>query len=349
MWRGHDRSEPGPFPNRAAGQTQSKFKVGFILARSFTLSAFSLFVDTLRLAGDELDRSRRLRADWEVLANTRHLIRSSCGVSVAPTSDLVAPQRFDIIVVVGGLIGTDQSCDAEALAYLKQAAKSRVPLIGLCTGTFMLAEAGLMGAHHNCVSWLHVDDFRDRFPHLRVRADRLFNFDGRRGSCAGGSSAADLAAFLVRSRIGPAAAQNALDVLQINHARHFTDAQARLPIRQLTGDGTIDNRVNAVLLTMEQNLVAPKTIEQLAASVSVSRRQLERLFRTILGMSPARAYSELRLRRAHYLLINTDRRIVDIAVDVGFDNASHFSRAFRKIHGRSPTALRIDGETVPSV
>ncbi len=191
MWRGHDRPEPGTFPSRAAGQTQSKFKVGFILARSFTLSAFSLFVDTLRLAGDELDRSRRLRADWEVLANTRHLIRSSCGVSVAPTSDLVAPERFDVIVVVGGLLGTDQSCDAEALAYLKQAAKSRVPLIGLCTGTFMLAEAGLMGAHHNCVSWLHVDDFRDRFPHLRVRADRLFNFDGRRGSCAGGSSAAD--------------------------------------------------------------------------------------------------------------------------------------------------------------
>ncbi|TIU61074.1 MAG: GlxA family transcriptional regulator, partial [Mesorhizobium sp.] len=69
----------------------NRLKIGFVLARSFTLSAFALFVDTLRLASDEADRSGRIFADWQVLASTRHLITSSCGVQVAPTSDLVDP------------------------------------------------------------------------------------------------------------------------------------------------------------------------------------------------------------------------------------------------------------------
>lgn len=68
--------------------------IGFVLARSFTLSAFALFVDTVRLASDELDRSGRIVADWQVLGSTRHLIVSSCGVQVAPTSDFVDPSHF---------------------------------------------------------------------------------------------------------------------------------------------------------------------------------------------------------------------------------------------------------------
>ena len=78
-----------------------RLKIGFILARSFTLSAFALFVDTLRLASDQLDRSGRVLADWQVLGSTRHLITSSCGVQVAPTSDFVDPCQFDYIAVVG--------------------------------------------------------------------------------------------------------------------------------------------------------------------------------------------------------------------------------------------------------
>jgi hypothetical protein len=82
--------------------TGNRLKIGFVLARSFTLSAFALFVDTLRLASDELDRSGRILADWQVLGSTRHLITSSCGVQLAPTSDFVNPSQFDYIVVVGG-------------------------------------------------------------------------------------------------------------------------------------------------------------------------------------------------------------------------------------------------------
>ncbi|MBB3544537.1 transcriptional regulator GlxA family with amidase domain [Rhizobium sp. BK399] len=72
-----------------------------MLARSFTLSAFALFVDTLRPASDEHDRSGRVTANWQVLGSTRHLITSSCGVQVAPTPDFVDPASLMTLLLLG--------------------------------------------------------------------------------------------------------------------------------------------------------------------------------------------------------------------------------------------------------
>lgn len=311
-------------------------KVGFVLARSFTLSAFALFVDTLRLASDQKDRSGRVLADWQVLGSTRHLVTSSCGVQVAPTKDFVDPARFDYIVVVGGLLSVSQPVDNETISYLRQAAAKRVPLIGVCTGSFILAEAGLMINHESCVSWLHHQDFRERFPDLRVRSDRLFHLDGQRGSCAGGSSSADLANVLVRRHIGRDAARNALEVLQIDQARSATHSQARRPI---VIDAK-DPRIASVLITMEQNLEGDISLEGLARSVGLSRRQLERLFEEQTGLSPGAAYRRIRLERAKELLQNTNRAVVDIAFDVGYSSASHFTKAFRLAFGNTPLSVR---------
>ncbi|MDK1378714.1 MULTISPECIES: GlxA family transcriptional regulator [unclassified Sinorhizobium] len=313
-----------------------RLRIGFILARSFTLSAFALFVDTLRLASDQLDRSGRVLADWQVLGSTRHLITSSCGVQVAPTSDFVDPRQFDYIAVVGGLLTVEQPVDHETIRFLKDAASKRVPLIGLCTGSFVLAEAGLMKEHATCVSWLHYHQFRERFPDHEVRPDRLFNLDRKRGSCAGGSSAADLAAALVRRHISSDAERNALEVLQIEKARSQFDNQTRQPLR----DYVEDSRVAAVLITMEQHLEGGITIEGLAASVGLSRRQLERLFTEKARMSPALAFRRLRLDRAKQILLTSRKPIIEVALDVGFVNTSHFTKEFRRAYGRTPAEIR---------
>ena len=315
---------------------QGRLRIGFILARSFTLSAFAMFVDTLRLASDETDRSGRRFADWQVLGSTRHLIASSCGVQVAPTSDFVDPSAFDYIVVVGGLLNHDTPVDDETVKYLKKAAAQKIPLIGVCTGTFILAGAGLMTNHQTCVSWLHYDAFRERFPDVDVRADRIFNLDRNRGSCAGGSSAADMAAHIVRRHISKEAERNAMEVLQIGKARTALDIQARRPL-SIDCD---DPKVKAALIIMEQNIENTLSIPELAASVGVSRRQLERLFFEKTNSSPAMAYRRVRLERARHLLLQTKAPLIEIAIEVGFENASHFAKLFRKTYGQSPKTLR---------
>lgn len=320
------------------GRATGKLTIGFVLARSFTLSAFALFVDTLRLASDRYDRSGRVSADWQVLASTRHFITSSCGVQVAPTSDFPDPGAFHYIVVVGGLLGTEPVVDNRTIQFLKQADEKKVPLIGLCTGSFILAEAGLLGGHETCVSWLHYRAFRERFPDLDVRADRLFHLDHHRGSCVGGSSAADMAALIIRQSLGNDAERNALEVLQIDKARNDRDVQVRRPL-QLDCQ---DTRVKAVLILMEQTLEDSLTIEALAGSVGLSRRQLERLFSRELDLSPSQAYHRIRMEKALSLLRNTKAPLIEIALELGMDNASHFTQVFRRVFGITPTQARKD-------
>lgn len=313
-----------------------RVKIGFILARSFTLSAFALFADTLRLASDELDHSGRISADWQVLASTQHLITASCGIQIAPTSGFTDPAKFDCIVVVGGLLSVEDPIDHKTIAFLKNADAKKVCLIGLCTGSFILAEAGLMKNHESCVSWLHFQEFHERFPDHKVRSDRIFALDRYRGSCAGGTSSADLAASIVRQYIGKAAERNAFEVLQIENVRTGRDIQPRRP---LPYDGD-DARVKTALIKMEQKLDREMSIDNLASSLGLSRRQLERLFSNEVGISPGQAFNRIRMERAKKLLTQTRSPMIEIALDVGFGNASHFARSFKRICGQTPTQVR---------
>ncbi|OJU07189.1 AraC family transcriptional regulator [Metarhizobium album] len=329
-----------PKPATADGSSQ-KLRIGFILARSFTLSAFALFVDTLRLASDELDRSGRVLADWHVLNGSRNLIPSSCGVQVAPTSDFIDPVHFHYIVVVGGLLTAKEPVDRDTIAYLHRASAAKVPLIGVCTGTFILAAAGLMKQHQTCVSWLHFQAFREQFPDHRVRSDRLYNLDRNRGSCAGGSSAADMAASIVRRYISKAAERNAMEVLQIEKARSHLHIQPRRPL----AIDSADTRIRAVLILMEGHLDGTITIPKMAAAVGLSRRQLERLFLSEVKMSPMVVYKKVRMEHAKTLLMRGPAPLIEIAVEVGFSSASHFSRVFKALYGITPTQLRSDALT----
>ncbi|RVD42603.1 MAG: GlxA family transcriptional regulator [Mesorhizobium sp.] len=321
---------------RARQAPSVQLKVGFILACSFTLTEFALFIDTLRLASDETDRSGRVNADWEVLSNTRHLVTLSCGMRVSPTSSLRDPMEFDYIVVVGGRSSNGQAVDGQTIKYLREAASRGARLTAICTGTFILAEAGLMAPHETCVSCLHYLDFRERFPGLQVQADRIYNLDATRGSCAGGSSTADLAAELVRRHIGEAAERNALEVLQIDRVRN---AQWLQPRRPLTLE-THDPRLRAAPILMEQNVENLLSVSRLAAVLGISRRQLERLFFRELNSSPALVYRRVRLERAKQLLRTSDTPSIEVAIAAGFENASHFGRVFRTVYGQPPSVWR---------
>ena len=104
----------------------ARLRVGFILANHFTLTAFSTFVDTLRLAADEGDGSRQIHSSWTVMSASGKPVRASCGVELLPQSELVAPGRFDYIAVIGGLLHKGSQIDAATTAYLKSAATAGV-------------------------------------------------------------------------------------------------------------------------------------------------------------------------------------------------------------------------------
>lgn len=302
----------------------------------FTLSAFSLFLDHLRLAADDGDGSRPLRASWTIFADGDRPARSSCGVSVVPTGILSTVAQFDYVVVVGGLLRQGEPIGAPAVDFIRQAEASGATLVGLCTGVFILCRLGLMGRKRCCISWYHLDDFRAEFPDHVAQADRLFVIDGKRISCAGGAGTADLAAELIRRHLGASAAQKANQLMMFDVTR---SGDASQPHPAIAG-GPKHGKIARALLLMEQNISAPLSIDQLASKLSLSTRQLERISQEALGSRPSEVYRAIRLRYAAWLLASCDRSITAIAHDAGFSDGAHFSRLYRAAYGRSPSQSR---------
>ena len=311
-----------------------RLRVAFLLAPRFTLTAFAGFVDALRLAADEGDRSRQRLCRWDVLG--REPVASSCGAVVAPTRDAGAPLEHDYLVVVGGLLHGGQRMPAWMTSMLEDAAARGIALVGLCTGSFVLARAGLMQGHLACVSWFHREEFEAEFPGTRVTSNQMFVVDRDRLTCAGGTSVVHLAASLIERHIGRAYAVKALRILL---------EEQPLPARTLQPAAVVSERardtlVHKAMLLLEQQLDAAEAIDAISERLGLSRRQLERRFRADIGLTPAEYRQRLRLERGRWLLTNTDLDVTEIALECGFQDSASFSRAARRAWGASPTAVR---------
>lgn len=320
----------------AARAARPRLSLGIVLADHFTLTSFSVFVDLMRLAADEGDLSRQINVTWEVMSHRTTPTYASCGFGIARTSDFIDPRRFDYVMVVGGVLHKGPQIDAPTARYLERAAAASVPLIGMCTGSFILCRTGLMQDRCSCVSWYHHQDFVDEFPRQAVVADRIFLVDRDRITLPGGAGAADLALYLISKHVGPAIAQKAQEVLQFDRMRVGNDPPPHPPVTT-----TVTHPLaRRALLLMEQNIARPLSIESLAEHLGLSSRQLERVCRSSLGQTPAAIYRTVRLRYAHWLLMHSTQSVTQIALSAGFSDGAHFSREFRKSYGFPPSRQR---------
>ncbi|MBR9892199.1 GlxA family transcriptional regulator [bacterium] len=313
-----------------------RLSVAFVLADRFTLSAFANFVDVLRLAADEADHSRPILCDWVVLSDSLEAVRSSCGVRVQPEKRLRHAGRYDYVVVVGGLIGDSAALGGEAQAFLQRQAAAGVPLVGLCTGVFILQRLGLLKGYRCCVSWFHHQDFLDQFEAETPISDQIFVVDRDRLTCSGGHGAAHLAAFLVQRHVGQNAAIKSLNIMMIEEAMSGERPQPGQATARRAGDALVKRAV----LRMQQNLEHPKTVEELSRELGVGRRTLERRFLADLGQTPLKVYLDLRLERALQRLRGSEASITEVALACGFCDGPHLSRTLKAERGVTPAEYR---------
>ena len=310
--------------------------VGFLLSPRFTLIAFAGFVDALRLAADDGDRSRQRLCRWDILGAPGTACLSSCGANVATTAPMESPASYDYIVVVGGLLQGGQQVPDAVYAFLREAAAKHVKLVGLCTGSFVLARAGFLDGHLTCVSWFHREAFVAEFAQLRIVSNQMFVVDRDRLTCAGGTSVVHLAAFIIEKSIGRASAVKAMRIML---------EEQPLPSRTLQPEEVLsvrssDTVVRKVMLLIEQQLDVSTPIEELCKTLGIGRRQLERRFRSDVGLSPAGYRQSLRMERARWLLQNTDLDVTEVGLECGFHDSTHFARMVRQFLGVSPRELR---------
>jgi transcriptional regulator GlxA family with amidase domain len=327
---GHSGRATGPAPLR----------VGIVVTAQFTLNALANFVDVLRLSSDDGDRSRPIRCQWHIMSATGAPLRASCGVQLVPTSNLVDLGQLDYIAVIGGLLHRGRQIDQTTRSYLLKANEAGVGLLGICTGSFVLCRLGLMKGRKCCVSWYHYRDFAAEFGNLVPVADELYVVDRDRITSAGGVGAALAAAHLVESHLDLSSTQKALHIMQIDKMRLGATLQPAPPLAL----SSPDNRVTRALLVMEQNIISPITISDLAGRVQTSARNLERLFKRHIGMGPLAAYLKLRLMHAE-LKLRDGVGLAVIASETGFSGASHLSGALARMKEIAQSKLRLQSST----
>src|SRR5262249_12677287 len=234
-------------------------------------SAFAVFIDHLRLAADEGDRSRPLHVQWSIMASRTESVPASCGVLLQPTSALLSPDLLDYVVVIGGLLHAGPQIDEATGRYLRDIGASQVPLIGICTGSFILCRTGLMKGRRSCVSWYHYQDFLEAFPNQEVIADRLFLVDGPRITCPGGAGAAAPAPTHGQGPGARAGGGRGGGRLRPPRPRGGGAPPPPPPLSETVAEP----RVRRALLLMEQNLARPIAVAAVAAELGLSARQLE--------------------------------------------------------------------------
>ncbi len=323
--------------NRATAGARPRLRVGFILLDQFTLAAFSGLIDALRLAADPGGRSRQVHAAWTVMSEGGRAKKSSCGVSLTPNSEFLDPSEFDYIAVCGGNDYLNDRPPPALLDYLRRAAGQGVRLLGVCTGTFVIAKAGLVGDRRVCIHWNVLDAFVERFPNVNAAVEGLFIDEGDLITCAGSTAAIDLGLYLVARHCGRDKAQQAMRHMMLQDIRPAAMPQ---PHFYATLEGVTDVRIRQAVQFIEQRLDTPPHVPAVARYVGVSSRQLERMFHSELGMGPAAFQRRLRLEYGRWLLDNSSRKITDVAIDAGFSDSSHFAREFKTVFGSSPSGFR---------
>jgi AraC family transcriptional regulator, glycine betaine-responsive activator len=244
-------------------------------------------------------------------------------------------ERFSAMFVFGGAESFHHMSpsDRQLIRHLSRISE-RMGSVG--HGAFTLAELGFFDATTVSLHSDVISPFQERFPTLSTTQE-LFFVDDRRFSCCGGTATIDLALYIIANDCGNDCAGYVADAFV--HDRAYP---RNVPQRTHTRDwlALADSRLAKAVDLMRHHLEDPLTIDELATSVQLNQRSLQRLFRRHLNCSPTNYYLQLRMWQARQLVLETALSVTEVGIACGFVSSSHFSVCYRNFFGKSPTDER---------
>ena len=307
----------------------------FALVDEFTHLAFSCAVEPLRIA-NLVSKQELYR--WSLASEDGLTATASNGLATQVQHRFAALPPSDWIVVVSGL-NLRQKRLGGLIAALRRARSGGTPIGSICSGAYVLAKAGFLDGLKASIHWEYHDGFKEEFPEVQL-VDSVFVTNAKFVTASGGTAAADLMLHLIERDHGYDLAVAVADQMVYNAVRGSEAAQ-RVSIQSRKGIRNA-HLIQAVEL-MRGHLHSPLPPAQIAERAGISTRQLERLFDRYLGTSPKKYYMEMRLERAHHLLLQTEGGITEVALACGFVDTGHFGRVYRARFGVSPARQRARG------
>ncbi len=301
---------------------------GFLLIPNYSMLAFTSAVEPLRMANRA---TQQPLYKWTIYTLDGNPVKASNGLEVASDQSIDKAGDMSKFFVCGGVDIADSWSKPLQFA-LRKIANRNITVGALCTGSYLLARAGLLDGYKCTIHWENIASMREEFPKARF-SDDLFCIDRDRITCAGGQSSLDMMLKVISNVHGPKLAAHISEQFMCERIRGTEDRQ-RIPLQLHLGAN--QPKLTEAVILMEANLEEPISLDELSNYVGISRRQLERLFQKHLSCVPTRYYLNLRLKRARLLLLQTSKSIVDIALACGFISAPHFSKCYRDMFGIPP-------------
>jgi transcriptional regulator GlxA family with amidase domain len=309
-----------------------KTRYAFLTLSNYSLIAVTNALEVLRMANRVVGRDVY---EWSIASLDGRPVPASSTLELTPTIALDKIGKVEILFVCGG-INVREAVSNPLLTALRRLGERRVGLGALCTGGYALARAGLLDHYRATIHWENLPALREEFPRVQLN-DQVFSIDRDRYTASGGTAPLDLMLNLIQMKHGLRISQQVSEQFVLERVRSSDDRQY-VPLRAQVGSS--HRGMIQVAELMEENIEKPLSLEDIARSTGLSRRQIERLFRRHLDCVPKRYYLEMRLRRARELLLQTAMPIMDVTTSCGFKSPPHFSRCYRSMFGHPPSAER---------
>jgi len=311
---------------------------GFLLAPNFSMMCFSAAIEPMR-AANRLADAELYR--WHLYSADGAPVTASNGIAVLPDTSMDdGGHALDAIFVCGG-IDAHRFDDQRTLDWLVDQAQQGVEVGAITTGTFIVARAGLLDGYRCTTHWESLPALSEAYPAVEATPS-LFEIDGPRATCSGGTAAMDLMLHLIATQHDAdlaAAVSN-----QFIHGR-IRASEDRQPMTEQVRLRTRAPKLAAAIDVMHNHIESPLTTAEIGSRIGVSGRQLERLFQHHLNCAPRHYYMRIRLEHARVLLLETGLSLLNVALASGFVSQSHFGACYRRHFGCTPRAERMNSDS----
>lgn len=307
-------------------------------------SSVAGFADILQIANSHLRLDRAPASalfDWRFVSPSGETAMASNGLPL-PTHKLGPRERYDLVFVpsfhYGGHRQFDQFLErqADACAWLTAQWRAGAWVAANCTGTFILAQTGLLDGRTATTTWWMERQFRAKFPRVDLQLRPVVT-EMDRLICAGASASYLIqTVYIVERFAGPAIASQCAKAMLIDVSQ--TSQIPYLPL--LAQKNHSDALIHRAQRWLQGNMTKDLRITELAGALAVSDRTLIRRFRSVLDQTPLAYLQDLRLEAARALLETSSHSVEEVASQVGYNDASSFSRLFRQRVGMSPGSYR---------
>ena len=304
-----------------------EISVAFILCQDFIFKCFSDFIDVLDQLTEKHSTDSK-RFIWSIVGEKNKAIRSSCHIDLLPRKSFDEPEQYDCIVIVGGRSPVSNTVSDDAVRFIRNAHENNIPLVGIASGRHVLARQNLLNGHKCAVDPFCELSFRSAYPGIETISYQPFVVDSQLVTCPSSGNVVTLASTLMTEYIGSGLEKN-----------HCTLEAQKMSRSEAFGDKDVID-TNQVLEYMKRNLSVPMSIKTLAEQLGTTPSQLDNNFVSEVGMTPASIWRKLRLDRAHWLLLNTQQKITDIALECGYYDSAHFNKVFKSSFSVTPKIVR---------